>query len=201
MDTAPKQPPPPPRGGAGKAKGTLVLARMRYLKAQGPESVERVLQRLSAEDQAVLRGMVLPSSWYAADLLSRLEQTIAEVLARGDRRALFVDLGQFAAETNLGPKGVQRPYLRENDPHYVLRNVPRIYSTQHSEGTRSYDQAGPRGATIRTLDGEIDAEGCYTTIGWLRRAIELSGGRAVRVEEIQCRAHGAAVCEFRCSWT
>lgn len=182
-------------------KGTLVIARMKYLRAQGPEAAERVLRRLAQPDQAVLRGMLLPSSWYAADLLLRLEMTIAAVLANGDRAALFVGMGQFSADTNLGPNGVQRPYLREGDPHFLLRNVPRMYASQHSAGTRTYEQAGARGAILRTLDGGApDAEDCLTAVGWLRRAIELSGGRAVSVEESQCRGDGAACCEYVCRW-
>ena len=177
----------------GNVKGTLVVARMKYLRAQGPETAERVLRRLSQADQAVLRGMLLPSSWYPADLLLRLDMTAAAVLANGDRRALFLDMGQFSADTNLGATGVQRPYLREGDPHFLLRNVPRMYASQHSAGARTYEQTSPRSAVIRTVDGEeTDAEDCLTAVGWLRRAIELSGGRAVLVDETQCRARGAS---------
>lgn len=186
----------------GKVKGTLVLARMKYLRAQGRESAERVLRRLTQVDQAVLRGMLLPSTWYPADLLVRLEMTIAAVLANGDRRALFVDMGQFSADMNLGGDGVQRPYLREGDPHFLLRNVPRMYASQHTAGTRVYEQVGLNGAIIRTLDGdEPDAEDCLTAVGWLRRAVELSGGRSVVVEETQCRARGGACCEYVARWS
>lgn len=198
MDTAAKR---ARSGAAERVKGTLVLARMKYLKAQGPEAVEQVLERMSQPDREALRGMLLPSSWYPADLLVRLEMTIAAVLARGDRRALFVDMGQFAADTNLGPKGVQRPYLREDDPHHVLQNVPKMYASQHTAGTRTYEQDGPCSATIRTHEGDADRDDCYTAIGWLRRAIELSGGHSVNVEETQCRALGASVCEYRCTWS
>jgi len=186
----------------GNVKGTLVIARMKYLRAQGPEASERVLKRLTQADQQILRGMLLPSTWYAADLLLRLEMTIAAVLSRGDRRALFIDMGQFSADTNLGPGGVQRPYLREGDPHFLLRNVPRMYATQHSGGTRAYEQTGPRSATIKTIDAgsEPEADDCLTAVGWLRRAVELSGGKAVMVEETQCRSKGAASCDFACSW-
>ncbi len=187
----------------GNVKGTLVIARMKYLRAQGPEAAERVFRRLSQTDQAVLRGMLLPSTWYPADMLLRLELTVAAVLSRGDRRALFLDMGQFSADTNLGPSGVQRPYVKEGEPHFLLRNVPRMYASQHSGGTRTYEQTGSRSATIRTLDGpetDPDAEDCLTTVGWLKRAIELSGGRAVTVDETQCRAKGASCCEFVCGW-
>jgi uncharacterized protein (TIGR02265 family) len=194
---APARPPAAP----ANVKGTLVIARMKYLRAQGPEGAERVLRRLSQADQAVLRGMLLPSSWYPVDLLMRFEMTIAAVLARGDRRALFVDMGKFSAETNLGPTGVQRPYLKEGDPHFLLSNVPRMYAAQHSDGTRTYEQTGPRSAVIRTVSQtELDADDCLTAVGWLRRAIELSGGRAVTVDELRCRTRGAPDCQFNCSW-
>lgn len=189
-------------GPKGTIKGTLLLARMKYLRAQGPEKAERVLKHLSTPDQAILRGVLLPSSWYGSDVLLRLEMTIAAVLARGDRSELFKDMGRFAADTNLGPNGVQRPFLKEGDPQYLLRNVPRMYASQHSLGTRTYEQAGPRGAFIRTIEGEEPhADDCLTAVGWLQRAIALSGARDVHVVETTCRARGGSCCEYRCAWS
>jgi hypothetical protein len=174
---------------------------MKHLRARGPEETERVLRRLSAEDQQVLRGMLLPSSWYSADIVSRLETAVVALISHGDRRELFLDLGRFSADANLGPKGVQRPYVREGDPHFLLRNVPRMYSAQHSDGVRTYEQTSTTGAIIRTMDGgEVSVDDCLTTVGWLRRAIELSGGRIVTVDETQCRARGAGCCEYACRW-
>ena len=185
----------------GKVKGTLLMARVKYLRARGDESFERVLRRLSAADQQVVRGMLLPSGWYAADLVLRFEMTIVALLARGDRRELFLDMGRFTADTNLGPNGVQRPYLKEGDPHFLLRNVPRMYSAQHAGGVRTYTFLEPRAAVIRTLDGEeANAEDCLTAVGWLKRAVELSGGRIVTVDETQCRGRGASCCEYACRW-
>jgi hypothetical protein len=185
----------------GNVKGTLLIARMKYLRSRGAESAERVLKRMSAADQAVLRGMLLPSTWYHADLLLRLEMTIVALLSRGDRKNLFSDMGRFSADTNLGPNGVQRPYLREGDPHYLLKNVPRMYAAQHSDGVRTYEQLGAKGAVIRTVAGEEpNTEDCLTATGWLHRAIELSGGKIVTVEETRCRAKGADSCEYVCRW-
>jgi uncharacterized protein (TIGR02265 family) len=182
-------------------KGTLLVARMKYLRAKGPEDAERVLRRMSSGDQQVLRGMILPSSWYPADLVVRLELTAAALLSRGDRRQLFLDMGRFTADTNLGPNGVQRPYVKEGDPHYLLRNVPQMYSAQHGGGTRTSEATGLKSAVVRTLaGGEPSAEDCLTALGWLKRAIEISGGRVVSVEETRCRALGADACEYVCSW-
>ncbi len=185
----------------GNVKGTLLIARMKYLRSRGTEDAERVLRRMLSTDQKVLRGMLLPSSWYPADLLLRLEMTSAAILSQGDRKQLFLDMGRFTADTNLGPNGVQRPYVKAGEPHYLLRNVPRMYSAQHSDGSRTYEETGPRSAIIRTISGdEPTAEDCLTAAGWLKRAVELSGGRIVTVEETGCRAHGGACCEYVCRW-
>ncbi len=185
----------------GNVKGTLLIARMKYLRGHGPENAERVLRRMLSVDQKVLRGILLPSSWYPADLLLRLEMTTAAILSQGDMKQLFLDMGRFTADTNLGPNGVQRPYVNEGAPHYLLGNVPRMYSSQHTEGTRTYEQTGPRSATIRAISSdEPTEEECLTAVGWLKRAIELSGGRIVTVDETSCRARGGTWCEFVCRW-
>ena len=184
-----------------RVKGTLIAARLRFLRSRGAEATERVLDRMSAEDQAALRGMVLPSSWYPADLLQRLETTAAAIVANGDPRALFVEMGRYTAQANLGPTGVQRAYLRHGDPHFLLSHVPRMYVTQHTDGNRTYEKAGEKAAVIRSFDAEVARrEDCLTATGWMGRAIEVSGGREVRVEEKLCRSKGAPHCEFHCTW-
>lgn len=184
-----------------RVKGTLIAARLRFIKAKGPEMSERVLSRMSTDDQATLRGMVLPSSWYSADLLARLEMTAAAIVANGDTRTLFLEMGRYTAQTNLGPTGVQRAYVRSDDPHFLLSNVPRMYVTQHTEGSRTYEKLDARAAVIRSYDGEAPRhEDCLTTVGWIGGAIECSGGRDVKVEEKLCRSKGAAHCEFHCRW-
>ncbi len=185
----------------GKVKGTLLIARMKYLRAKGVDSAERVLRRLSEEDRHVLAEVILPSSWYPAGVLLRLETTIAALLAHGDRHQLFRDMGRFSAETNLGQAGVQRAYLREGDPQFLLRHVPQMYGALHDTGRREYIQTGERSAVLRTLAAEeARVDDCLTTIGWLERGVELSGGRAVRVVEQECRARGGASCEYHCEW-
>ncbi len=183
-----------------KVKGSLLIARMKFLRAQGKPAVDAVLRQLSTADQDVLQGILLPSSWYPAGLLARLETAIAGVVARGDRAQLFSEMGRFAAQANLGPGGVQRPYLREGDPHHVLERVPRMYLSQHTSGRRSYERLAEQCASIRSHDEEPVAGDCQAVMGWLQRAIELSGGVDVRVVETQCRTSGAAHCEYRCEW-
>jgi uncharacterized protein (TIGR02265 family) len=188
-------------GTKGKVKGALLLARMHYLREQGAGSAERVLRHLTAADKALVTGALLPGNWYPADVLLRLEMTTAAVLANGDRARMFLDMGRVSAEANLGPKGSQRAHMRQGAPQFLLQRVPELYASNHSTGSRTYETAGPFSAVIRTFGQEAaDAEDCLTAVGWLERAIELSGGRAARVVETRCQARGAECCEYRCEW-
>ena len=183
---------------AAKVKGTLFLARMKFLRARGKEQCDLVLARLPSADRTLLEGVLLPSSWYPAELLARLEAAIAAVLARGDRKVLFAELGRFSADVNL--RGVQRPYLREGDPHHILSCVPRMYLSQHGSGVRTYRKTGDKAAAITSVCESPSPDECLTAIGWLQRAVELSGGRDVKVTEPRCRARGAEECEYVVTW-
>jgi uncharacterized protein (TIGR02265 family) len=185
----------------GKVKGTLLIARMKFLRSRGEVDAERVLRRLAKEDQAIVRALLLPSSWYPEGVLLRLEMTAAAILAHGDRRSLFLEMGRFTAATNLAPNGMHRPFVREGDPIYVLENLPRLYASQHTTGHRTYERTGATSAVIRHFDAEkADADDCLTTVGWLAKAVEISGGRSVTVDEACCRGRGAPHCEFRIAW-
>jgi uncharacterized protein (TIGR02265 family) len=183
-------------------KGTLLLARMKYVRSKGEDAVQKVLEQLPPEDVGVIRGMLLPSSWYPWDLVQRLEASIVAVFGHGNRAELFRDMGRAAATANLTGNGTQRVYLRPGDPHFVLKNSPHVYATSHSSGRRTYEQVGEHAAVLKTADcaDRPNIEDCLTTVGWLTRAIELAGGRRVTVVEVQCRARGAACCEYRCEW-
>jgi hypothetical protein len=185
-----------------RVKGALLLARMKYVRGMGPTTARKILDRLPAADRELLDGMLLlPAIWYPADVLHRLDGTIAEVLANGDRAAVLLDLGHFSADLNLGPTGFLRPYLREDDPHGLLREVPRIHASLHGAGRRTYVWAGDRAAVLRSLGGSgNEGDDCLTTVGWLKRAIELCGGRDVQVVETACLARGGKCCEYRCEW-
>lgn len=183
-------------------KGTLLLARMKYLKTFGPEVVETVLHGLSEEDATQIRALLLPSSWYPVELLRGLEDRMAAALNHTSRRSLFLEIGRSAASANLTGTGLQRAFVRPGDPHFVLGRAPSIYASYFTDGHRTYLATGEHSAVIRTTRPFADAhqEECLITTGWLSAAIEISGGRDVKVVELQCGVRGDPCCEFHCSW-
>ncbi|ATB31772.1 TIGR02265 family protein [Melittangium boletus] len=187
-------------GGAARIKGSVLIARLNLLTRQGRTGcLQEVLQRLSPEDRKVLGGVIMPIGWYPLELNLRLDAAIADALSPRDRNKAFIEMGRASAEENL--KGPHHVFIRQGDPHFLLSHAPEIYRLYYAVGSRSYEKTGERRAVLRTVGAERVTEAdCLTIIGWYQRAIELSGGRDVRIEHTKCRARGHGSCEYACTW-
>jgi uncharacterized protein (TIGR02265 family) len=185
---------------AAQIGGNILLARRTFVQQRGGDELwERVLARLAPEDGKVLRRTMLVTSTYSLELNLRLDEAIAAVLAPGEPERAFVEMGRASADVNL--LGPQRAFLKEGDPHYLLGFTDAIYAYYYGEGRRTYEKTGPTSAVLTTFDAPPATPGdCLTVVGWHQRAIELSGGRNVKVVEAKCRTRGDSCCEYRCSW-
>ena len=180
-----------------KVKGGALLSRLNFIRQErGEEGVQRVLARLPADDQRVV-AQLLTGGWYPFELNERLDAAVAAEMGVGDK--IFVLMGEKSAEQNLA--GAHRALVCEGDPHGLLRRAPQIYQMYYDTGRRTYESLGTGKAVIRTHDAPPTSKNdCLTVVGWHRRAIEMCGGKNVRVAETKCRAAGADVCEYVCEW-
>jgi hypothetical protein len=180
-------------------KGSVLESRLAYVRdARGEAAVQRVLARLPEDDQLILGGMVLPFVWYPFATNQRLDRAIAEEFAMGDR--IFLLLGEASARHNLQSQS-QKSYIREKNPHALLKQTSAIYEVYYDSGYRTYERVSDGRAVLRTIDSEsFSIEDCLTVVGWHQTAIALCGGRNASVIQTQCRARGATVCEYVCEW-
>jgi uncharacterized protein (TIGR02265 family) len=181
-------------------KGIILLSRRTFVeKTWGKEAWGLTLRRLSADDQEVLGGLIVTAGWYPYALNLRLDRAIATTFAPGDPAKVFLDMGRSSASNNLA--GPHASYVKRGQPHDLLAMSPRIYSSYYDKGRRTYEKTGPTSAVLRTFDAEnVTHEDCLTVVGWHERAIEICGGRKVKVQETLCRTDGAPHCEYHCQW-
>jgi hypothetical protein len=186
----------------GKVRGALLLARLRYVRSLGAARALRIVASLEPEVRVILdERKLVPSNWYAADVVHALDGAIAVEAGGGDRAAVLVAIGQFNADASFGPTGPLLPYAGQNDPHALLRAVPQLHAGLAGAGTRGYAKVGARAALVRAVKGHRNDGGdCLTNVGWLQRAIERCGGRDVQVIETACIGRGGSCCEYRCEW-
>ena len=181
-------------------KGLVLKARVDYLqKAQGESSWERLLAELSPETRSALSDGVLISSWYPLAVSTELMSVADRMFARGDL-GLAREMGRHSAKVAL--QGVHQSFARENDPSFVLRMAPLLWSQYYDSGQLEAIQTGRASAVTRVLDFEEPHVAiCLGLVGWIEAAIEIWGGVDVMVDERKCRTRGAAHCEIASSWT
>ncbi|HEX8953419.1 MAG TPA: TIGR02265 family protein [Polyangia bacterium] len=178
-------------------KGSIVRSRLDVLRGRG--IFDEVMALLPPADRAVWAGLVLPTSWYSFEMSQRLDVATANALGRGDARRAYLELGRASADANL--TGVHKAYVRAGNPHHLLSCAPQIYKQYYDQGHRTYEQLSPTSGVLKTFEAEsVTANDCLTVVGWHERAIELCGGKQVRIRETHCRARGDDHCEYVCSW-
>jgi uncharacterized protein (TIGR02265 family) len=179
--------------------GNIILARRSFVVGRGGEGLwERVLGHLG-EDAKQLRRTMLVTQSYPLELNLKLDQAIADELYPGAPDRAFLEMGRASADVNL--RGTQRAFVGEGDPHHLLSFAESIYAYYYGEGRRTYEKTGPASAVLTTYEAPPSTPGdCLTVVGWHERAIELSGGRNVKVSQAKCRSRGDGVCQYDCSW-
>ncbi len=180
-------------------KGGIIRARLDFVRAHGADKLDQVLHRLPEADQHMLHSLILAVSWYPFELGQRLDHAIADVLAGGDAKQIYLEMGRSSAEANL--KGMHKAFFHADDPHYVLERSPQVYAQYYDRGRRAYERTGDHSGILRTFDAErVTLDDCLTVVGWYERAIEISGGTEVQVKDKLCRALGDPHCEYWCNW-
>jgi uncharacterized protein (TIGR02265 family) len=181
----------------GCVKGGVLQARLKFVSEQGgPGAAERVVARLPADDQKVCAHL-LAGSWYDFGINDRLDHAIAAEMGAGDK--IFLKIGETSATHNLGSS--HRVFINDRDPHGLLKRASQIYQLYYNTGNRTYESLGDHKAVLRTFDSKTFSKAdCLTVVGWHAKAIEMCGGKNVRVVETLCRARGDAHCEYVCEW-
>jgi uncharacterized protein (TIGR02265 family) len=179
-------------------RGNVLKARVAFIEEHGGATgVDRVLERLRPEDRASLR-MITTVRWYPFELGKRLDEAIVSVLGDG-RSEFFERLGESSAQRNLTQ--LHGGYLTPGDPHAFLAKCQVIYGHYYETGRREYVRTGPSSGTLTTHDAEaFSIADCLTVVGWYRRALELCGGKDVKISEKQCRGRGDPVCQYEIGW-
>jgi len=182
----------------GSIKGGVLKSRLAFLEGRGgPEAVRRVLGTLLSEERALLSGELDPAGWYPFETGSHLDAAIEAELGGGD--ALFREMGAQSARDNLS--FAQRAFVRERDPHALLKGAASIYRLYYDTGRRTFERQGVRKVVLRTYDSSTFSRAdCLTVVGWHEQVIAMCGGHNVRVTEVRCRTRGDEVCEYVCEW-
>ena len=151
---------------------------------------------MSASDQLVL-AEVVAVGWYDLELYARLIRALDERYGKGDL-ALLDELGRFEAESDY--RGIFRLFFRMASPAYMVEKTADYWRRFHDAGQWAIERRGATAVWGALTSWGVDEALCRELVAYVKRAIELVGGKDVALEHPRCRARGATRCEYLMSW-
>lgn len=179
-------------------KGMTLKSRIEYLTIHfGPDAVDKVFAKLKKKRGDDLSKKILATKWYPLDLQIDLDDIIKYEFAKGDE-LIYQKLGAHSADMHYKEK--YSGFLKDKDPHNVLNKSIFAFDLYFRPGKAVCTKLGPKETKIEISLFKSNPKNCQTNIGFYKRAVELSGGKDVKVEEKSCTGKGDRVCTFVISW-
>jgi hypothetical protein len=185
-----------------QVKGVLLNAWVEFLgKRYGEKAVADAIQKLGAEDRALLSSPFLPSSWYSYDTLHSLRSLTRSLMKPGEKR-LSLDIGRAMAEYVF--TGVYKTFLVQ-DPVKQVEKFSWIGDFFFQEARKLESQFSSETSCLVRYRYEKGASPttaiCESLVGFWSRLIELSGAKDVKASHTKCIAKQADCCEFTFEWS
>ena len=163
--------------------GHVIRSRYMYVRKQGPEAFQRVLEALGPEARKVFEDGPLETVWYPYDVYIELSKTIDRVLGDGDLRLVF-EMGSFSCEHNL--TGIFRMFFRFGNINFLLDRAAKAWRSQYDFGTMQItrDPNNKYAVTLELLDCPRPSMVLFLAVkGWVIKAAELSGSELTKIED------------------
>lgn len=185
--------------GRHRAKGSLVSARARWVREQfGEPALARLVEQVPESARGLLVEPSLPFAWYPFDQLMHIDAAIVAGPMEGDTRRMR-DFGDDIARYDLNT--LYKVMFKLGTPSFIIRRIGVVYG-QYLDGGRAVGESAEAGrARVTVTDARFPLYLCEHGIsGWLRAAIDLSGGTNVEVDHVECVHRGAEACRWALTW-
>lgn len=180
-------------------KGTAVLDTMQAIKARaGKEELEKILANLDEKTREELRQPVSPSSWYSCDAFARFLEADIRETAGGNEQEL-VKRAEVVIEKQLS--GIYKMFVRLGSPEFVIRRIAAVHSTYFDGVQILPEMKGSNRATIQYVGFSPDHRIMgFVILGFFKKALEISGAKAVDVHFTVPIEAGGKFCELELLW-
>lgn len=181
-------------------RGLLIQSRLDYLeKTEGHPTVQKVLNKLDASVRQAIGEQVFISNMYPFHLLMNLDHAIGESLNK-PLNEIFAEIGTQYADLILDRYFFN--YIELQDSQKFLAQIKNLYNYLWNFGKYSHQKIEPGRALVQfDYDEDIHKPYCWSMQAFLKRGIEICGGREVQLTESECEAEDGDACVYHLSWT
>ena len=181
-----------------KVKGVALMSRIGIIKRSfGDAAWLKVLDSMSARDRETLERGMLASSWYPEELYRDLNLAIDKALGVGNPN-LFLKIGEMTGEEGL--TGVYSSKVKA-DVMQTVERAPGLWRMFHATGDVKIETVGENHVRVQISGYAMPhREHCKGLGGWIRKIVELSGGKNPIQRETKCVVKGDSFCEWELRW-
>lgn len=182
-------------------KGSAWLFNLNFIKERfGNEGFEKVLGKMTPEEQAPLRAPILDAVWGPDFMLyMRFILLADELLGRGDKALIHeVAALQFRRDTKL-----YSVFFKFMTPELVLRTVPLVWQIYFKPAGRTdFKMVGEKHGEYRVFDfNPMPRHHEHFHSSYLEQILIHCGYKQYRVSHPQCLGRGNSECLWDFSWT
>ncbi len=165
----------------------------------GDTGLKRLIAQCSPELREGIERGFSKAAWYPFEQFVELNLVIDRLFGTGDM-GLVKQLGRYGADANLTT--IYRLFFKVGSVQWILGRSVRLWSAHYDSGFLEVATRGPKAAVLRIRGFATPHQAhCLSVAGWAERSIELSGGKDVALDELDCRARGGARCRMRVRWS
>jgi hypothetical protein len=182
-------------------KGSAVRTIPEFIKARFPEKYNEWFSLLPPPSLDIFSGIIKSSEWYDLHNSAVMPTEILSKIAyNGDLNMASRECGAFSAESTL--KGMYKFFLMAVPSRTVVTSGGRILSTFYRPVQFKVAESGTGGAKVHITQID-DMSGVIENriAGWVEKALEIQGLKAVRVEITQSHSKGDPVTEISIIWS
>ena len=180
-------------------KGLVIQSRLDYLENHDDQRLwKTVLQKLSEPTRQAVGEQVFLTNLYPFRILKELDTVLGENLDQPLEK-VFRDIGEHFAVTILDRYFYN--YIEMQDPQAFLAQIRNLYPYLWNFGQYFYQKSDNHSASVRfEYDEDIHKPYCWFTQAFLKKGIEICGGKAVALQEETCGAEDGEACSYVLTW-
>jgi hypothetical protein len=182
-------------------KGVAVKSIPDFVKKKYPGYYSEWINSLSPASRALFQNGIVSNKWYSVNEAA-IDPTekIGTLFFNQDIKTAAWESGKYSAESAL--TGVYKLYVRLSSPGHIISRASRIFSAYYNPAEISTKNVQSDSVEVHMTKFNPPSEIIeYRIGGWIEKALELSGCKAVDVKIDKSLAKGDPVTLYKINWS
>jgi hypothetical protein len=183
-----------------EVKGSSVSSVPEFVRDKYGDRFDEWVDSLSEESKKIMKEPIIPAiSWYPIKPgLVEPTQKICELFFNNDEMGAW-EAGRFSAEKGL--TGVYKMFVKLGSPKSIVRRAATIFSSYYKPSKMEIAEEGEKNVVLHVKEfPELERLVELRICGWIEKALEVSGAKAVKVELTKSLTQKDPVTEMVITW-